>query len=489
MSLKERLTGALKIKWAWGLLVPLILLGLAAITAVVDFCCYHGRIYPEIYLNEIPVGGLKFAEAEAKLAAELFSLEEITLTGMDDGVKTIPLSSLGITWDREKTMAAIRKAGAGGPGYAGRLRRLWTHSPLQLKGKLKVKTEILEQALVTLAEEIEEPPREAAFTVKGTRVIIEKEQEGRFLRVEELRRRLLAAIIQGHDEVALPIETKPAKRSAAMLAGYGVDRVMVSFSTTVSPALPDRVHNIRLGASTINGYLLAPGELFSFSAIIGETTREKGYREAPVIVGEELLPGLGGGLCQVSSTLYNAALLANLTIIERSNHSIAIDYLPIGRDATISIGEVDLKFKNNRDHHILIGAELQEGQLTFRLFGPPMEEQVEIVSSDIVRVEPPVRYEKSELLPTGKRKLVQQGKPGYSVKTWRVVYRNEEEISRELLSHDYYQPTASVYQIGTGRLPTDPAEGTETEDSPQSLSSVLYVQAVRQGDREDLHVL
>jgi len=78
LSLKERLTGALKIKWAWGLLVPLILLGLAAITAVVDFCCYHGRIYPEIYLNEIPVGGLKFAEAEAKLAAELFSLEEIT---------------------------------------------------------------------------------------------------------------------------------------------------------------------------------------------------------------------------------------------------------------------------------------------------------------------------------------------------------------------------------------------------------------------------
>ncbi|NMD32628.1 MAG: hypothetical protein GYA84_01395, partial [Firmicutes bacterium] len=75
------------------------------------------------------------------------------------------------------------------------------------------------------------------------------------------------------------------------------------------------------------------------------------------------------------------------------------------------------------------------------------------------------------------------------VKTWRVVYRNEEEISRELLSHDYYQPTASVYQIGTGRLPTDPAEGTETEDSPQSLSSVLYVQVVRQGDREDLHVL
>jgi len=92
-----------------------------------------------------------------------------------------------------------------------------------------------------------------------------------------------------------------------------------------------------------------------------------------------------------------------------------------------------------------------------------MEEQVEIVSSDIVRVEPPVRYEKSELLPAEKGNWFSRANPGYSVKTWRVVYRNEEEISRELLSHDYYQPTASVYQIGTGRLPTDPAEGTRKQ--------------------------
>ena len=117
---------------------------------------------------------------------------------------------------------------------------------------------------------------------------------------------------------------------------------------------------------------------------------------------------------------------------------MTIGYLPVGRDATISIGHADLKFKNNRDHHILIGAELNEGRLTFRLFGPPMEERVEIFSSDIVRLEPPVHYEESDALPEGAQELVERGRAGYHVKTWRVVYRGDREISRELLSHDHY---------------------------------------------------
>ena len=114
------------------------------------------------------------------------------------------------------------------------------------------------------------------------------------------------------------------------------DTVMASYTTTVAAGNPDRTENVRLSAAAINGYLMAPGDLFSFWAVVGEATLEKGYRYAPVIRAGEIVPGIGGGMCQVSSTLYNAALLANLTIVERYNHSLAQGYIPLGRDATVA---------------------------------------------------------------------------------------------------------------------------------------------------------
>ncbi len=450
MSLKERLAGALHHKVVRILLVVPALLIIAALSTGVDYCCYRGRIYPGIYLNEVSLGGLSLAEAEAGLAAELWSLKELSLAGIEGEEMTISLSELGISWNKNQTMALLREAGSGRQGYSGRLCRLWTRSPLHVEGILNVEAGKFDQFLAGLAGQVEEKPQDARFMVKGAEVSIQKEISGRYLQVRLLQKRLLDAVLHGQSEVKLPIGVKQPELTAAVLAGYGVEQIMVSFSTDVSPAIPNRVHNIGLGANAINGYLLAPGEIFSFEEVVGDTTREKGYREAPVIEGSRLVPGLGGGLCQVSSTLYNTVLLANLAIVERYNHSLTIGYLPVGRDASISIGHADLKFKNTRDHHILIGAELNEGRLTFRLFGHPMEERVEIYSSDIVRVEPPVHYEDSSALPGGEQELVEKGRAGYYVKTWRVVYNGEEEISRELLSHDYYRPVPTVYRVGSG---------------------------------------
>lgn len=450
MTFKERLAGAWRHK-STRILLPLpVLMVLALIASGVDYCCYRGKIYPGIYLSGITIGGLRFKEAEARLDAELWSKEKLRLSGKDGEAITVSLSDLGISWERDETMALVRQAGSGLQGYGGRLSRLWSRSPLHLEGIVKVEEDKLKQFVAGLARKVEKKPQNARFTVRGADVVIEKEVDGQYLQAGLLQRRLLDAVRHGQDEVKIPIAVKKPEITAAKLAGYGCDEIMVAFSTEVSSAIPNRVHNISLGAGAINGTLLAPGEIFSFEKVVGEATREKGYREAPVIVGNRLVPGLGGGLCQVSSTLYNAALLANLEIVERYNHSLTIGYLPVGRDASISIGSADLKFKNTRDHHILIGAELKEGRLTCRIFGRPMQERVEIVTTDLVREDPPVHYEKSSALPQGEKELVQRGKAGYHVKTWRVVYRGDEEISRELLSHDYYRPVPTVYRVGTG---------------------------------------
>ncbi len=456
MILKEQLSAALQNKWLRIGLLPVILSLLLLFAAAGDFLCHRGKLYPGVYLQEIPVEGMSLAAAAEELAAGLFSLEQITLTGSEKEAIAVPLSRLGLSFDREKTLELLRRTGTGCTGYPGRLKRLFTGTPLKLTGELIVEDTLMEQALRELAEEVDRAPQEPSIQVQGASVIIEEGRQGRSLKVAELRKLLLSAVRKGQNELPLPLELEEPEQSTAALASLGVEQVMVSFSTTVSPSLPGRVHNIKLGAAAINSSLIAPGEIFSFEAAIGEITGERGYREAPVIVGEELRPGIGGGLCQVSSTLYNAALLANLAIVERHNHNLPISYLPLGRDATISTGWADLKFKNNRNHHLLIGAELSEGLLTFRLFGPPMEERVELYSTDIVRTEPPVRYENDKTIPLGKKELIQTGKPGYSVKTWRAVYRGEEEISRELLSHDRYRPTTSVYRIGTGTPTPDP---------------------------------
>lgn len=459
MHLKERLTASLHKKWVRLLLLLLLPCFIILLAAGADFYYHHGRVYPDVYLNDIPLGGLKFAEAETKLDQKLFSLDKITFTGVKGKNRTLSLDRLGISWDREQTMAAVTGSGAGPQGYPGRIGRLFGQAPLSIEGTLKVEEDILEKSFDELSKIVETSPRDAAFTVKGSRVTIIEDRAGRSLIRDQLRKVLITAVHEGRGEVPLPIKNRPAKHTAAELASHGMDGVMASFTTTIIPALPGRVHNIKLGAKAINGTLLFPEEIFSFEALVGEISREKGYQEAPVIVGEELRPGLGGGLCQVSSTLYNAALLGNLEIVERVNHSQSIGYLPIGRDATISIGSVDLKFRNNREHPILIGAEVSEGQLIFRLFGPPMEEKVEISTSDIVRIEPPVRLEESKSLARGKRKLIKQGKAGYTVKTWRVVYSKGKETSRELLSHDRYRPTTTIYRVGTG-----PSAGKSEED-------------------------
>lgn len=130
------------------------------------------------------------------------------------------------------------------------------------------------------------------------------------------------------------------------------------FSTPVMGS-PDRVTNIRLSLAAINNTLLLPGEVFSFNEVVGERTPEKGYRPAPIILGESVAPGVGGGICQVSTTLYNAVHRSNLETVERRIHSIAPSYIQHGQDATVAWPHTDYKFRNNADQPVIVKGEIQ----------------------------------------------------------------------------------------------------------------------------------
>lgn len=203
-------------------------------------------------------------------------------------------------------------------------------------------------------------PQNPRFDRETGRII--PESWGIRLNKEATKERLFAA--PPNTKVKPVLEKIPPKHKAEEL--YGLDRVLGTFSTWVYGTW-QRHRNVVLGALSINLQVVWPGETFSFNEVVGPRTPERGYRMAPVIGGDGL--GIGGGVCQVSTTLYNAVLEAGLPVVERHPHSSRVPYVPYGKDATVVFGAQDFKFLNDRPYPVLIKAYVQRGRLTVCLMG------------------------------------------------------------------------------------------------------------------------
>ncbi|MDI3298155.1 MAG: VanW family protein [Bacillota bacterium] len=207
------------------------------------------------------------------------------------------------------------------------------------------------------------PPREARVEPKSGRILAE--QPGEQIDVAATVRTVLDAPAGSRVRaVRLPVEPRITARLLRSMT-----RVLGSYRTWLEGSW-ERVHNIEVGAAAVDYFLVKPGEVFSFWRALGEPTRERGYLEAPVISGEAFVPGVGGGLCQLSSTLYNAVLDARLEVVERHGHSLAVDYVPPGRDATVAWDMLDFRFRNDSDGPILVRARIEGWQLHVWILGP-----------------------------------------------------------------------------------------------------------------------
>ena len=194
--------------------------------------------------------------------------------------------------------------------------------------------------------------------------------------------------------------------------------LLSEFSTNYSVRDKDRTTNLQLAANKINGTVLMPGETFSYNKVVGERTIAAGYKEAPIYVSGEVVDGLGGGICQITSTLYNAVIYANLDIVERSNHQFVPSYVKASRDATVVYGAIDFKFKNNRNYPIKINCSVSGGIAKFQIFGLKQEDDYDVQIS---------AYE------TGRTATAI-----YS-EAYKILKRNGKEVSRSLLSKDTYK--------------------------------------------------
>lgn len=258
--------------------------------------------------------------------------------------------------------------------------------------------------------------------------------------------------------VTLTARATPAAITAQDL--QQIDGPLGGYTTHFGGTGVSRGSNIALAVSHINGTLLQPGEVFSYNKVVGPRSGRAGFRMAPVIVHGELVPGIGGGICQVSSTLYNAVLLSDLKIVRRSHHAFPVHYLPAGRDATVVDGAIDFQFQNSTPAPIYIAGSTHRGRLTFRIYGkrvPGQEVSIELAGHTVQPA--PVETERDPSVRAGHRVVVDKGHRGHRVTVYRVVRRNGEVVQRELISHDHYRPVPALVRIGTKSAPkkTQPA--------------------------------
>jgi vancomycin resistance protein YoaR len=255
-------------------------------------------------------------------------------------------------------------------------------------------------------------------------------------------------------EVTLEAQELPAK--VTFEAVRQVDGLLAAYSTTYG-GIANRLHNVELAASRINGVMVRPGEVFSYNTVVGPRTRRAGFLEAPEIVRGRHQMGVGGGVCQVSSTLYNAVLRANLKVVQRAHHAFPIGYVPHGCDATVAYGAIDFQFQNDTDIPIYITATTNRSRrrLTFRIFGKTVPgREVSIQTGNISSYPYTTITRTDSSLPAGRRIVEARGHSGLRVTVTRVIKENGEVVRREVVSRDHYRAVPAIVVVGTGARPS-----------------------------------
>jgi vancomycin resistance protein YoaR len=315
-----------------------------------------------------------------------------------------------------------------------------------------------------IAKAVGRPAREVDFTISSSgkaRLIPSK--NGRRLDVQATQKAFLtAALSSTNREAQLTVVAAEPELSTDRAKSLGITGLVGGY-TTFYGGDPNRIHNVQLVASLIDRHLIAPGSTFSFNKTTGDRNAAKGFLEAPVIINGELKNGLGGGVCQVSTTVFNAAYEAGLSITERTNHALYIDHYPLGRDATVNYPDIDLKFVNDTDHWILLDTIVGSSSLTVRLYGTPVNRRVETETSPLRETgPPPVKRILDPDLFVGERVVEELGQPSRSVSVHRRVFEKGGDLLYDATWYSSYLAEPKVVRVGTKQAPAATTSHTPT---------------------------
>jgi vancomycin resistance protein YoaR len=295
------------------------------------------------------------------------------------------------------------------------------------------------------------------FNEAGELIVLQQSRDGRTLDVEAAYQQVAASIANGSNLVELPILLTPATVSSNNIEGLGIKELVSESTSYFKGSSKGRMRNIALAASKFHGVVIPPNQVFSFNHYLGSVTKEDGYDESLIIFGDRTTVGIGGGVCQVSTTAFRTAFLGGFEIVERWAHGYRVGWYETnsvpGLDATIYTPDIDLKFRNDTDYYLLIqtNTDVDAGTLTFKFYGTATGREVIVgqpIETNRVKHDAPI-YEEDPTLPQGITKQVDWAKDGLDVTVTRVVKEGETIIHQdEIFSH--YRPWRAVYRVGTG---------------------------------------
>ncbi len=309
-----------------------------------------------------------------------------------------------------------------------------------------------------LGRGVDQPPRDATFRpLASGRVAVVPARPGQVVAAKPTSRNILAAALGTDNRTARVVVTyAQPKVSTSQARAMGIT-TRVGRYETIYGGDPNRIHNVQLVARLIDGKLIAPGATFSFNQATGARTADKGFREAPVIINGEVTSGLGGGVCQVSTTVFNAAYEAGLKITERTNHALYISHYPQGRDATVNYPDVDLKFVNDTPHWLLLRTYVGSYSLDVDLYGAPLNRRVVTDTRPLVTTGPaPVQRVPDPSLFVGQTSVQQSGSPSLSTSVRRTVFTANGVLLYDNTWFSSYRGETRVVEVGTRPRPKLP---------------------------------
>ncbi|MDR5587328.1 MULTISPECIES: VanW family protein [Clostridium] len=427
---------------------------------------WNNKIYLGVAVQDVNIGGMTKEEAREKLIQELQGKIGDKKVSIKIGESEFELlySDISPVYDIDNVINDAMNFGKNDSV-------LKKYSYIKNKGKDKHEIDLNlsydEEKLKAYEEmvksKVEDEPKDATLSINGNGFSIVDEVVGKSINMDEFDKKL-KEIITGHINeeivVSMDLETVQPKITSKDLSK--INGIIGSYSSNYGTSSEGRSANIDLATKAINGVILMPGDVFSFNEVVGPRTVERGYKEAATYVGNKVEPGIGGGICQVSTALYRAVMHANIRAVERRNHSMSVGYAKPGLDATVSYGDIDYKFKNTYDSPIYIQGSTYNKVMTYNIYGDVSAlggKTYDMENEIIQTIEPTVKVVEDATLPEGQEVTESGGMTGYKTNSYQLTYENGVQTNKELISNDYYTAVDIVVKKGT--QPLVPPAATE----------------------------
>ncbi len=454
----------------------------SSVDSLLEASAQSDVILDNVYIGEVSVGGMTAEEATEAVEDYVTELSEGTTVLVGQiGELEVDNSDFGLTWENQDVVEEALAVGRGGNAVS-RYKALkdLEHDGVTLNIGLSVDEDTTSAIFDENEDDLEQTPVENTLTRKNGEFVIVEGNSGYEIDAEASIAAIEEFFNNGWDQEdneinLVSVEVEPSVSVAEL---EKVQDLLGSYSTDYSSSSSARATNVENGASKINGTVLMPGEQFSVYEAVSPFTEENGYELAGTYENGTVVESFGGGICQVSTTLYNAILYAELQVDERYNHSMIVTYVDPSRDAAIAGTYKDFKFTNDTEAPIYIEAYTSGGYIYFNVYGEETrasDHEVEYVSETLTTTESETVYKADSSLSFDTISKSESGHTGYTAQLWKIITEAGVEVSREVINSSTYKKTDTIYLVGTKSDDEDAVSALKKAIKSGDLSKIKKV--------------